>query len=555
MAWNALEQPWIPFRRRSGRVEWGSPSLIADATGDDPVVGLAAPRPDFNGALLEFLIGLLTVAVRPDDEAEWRERFHQPPSPDELQTRFAALPDAFTLDGNGPRFFQDLDAAAFAKSKVIPIARLLIDAPGEQTIDQNKDLFSKRGRVERLGRPAAAMALLTMQTYAPSGGQGHRTSLRGGGPLTTIILPGDGSEASGDQTLWCNLWANVLPNEFWENQPGHENVAAPSIFPWMARTRTSEKSSGTATRPGEMHPFQMFFALPRRIRLEFGEPGCCDVTGMEDEQPVIGFRMLNYGVQYVAWRHVLSPYYRDTRGEWLPVHGQPGGIAWRDWLGLTMRQPDTETREPARTVAHFLHRRAAQLRQSRVRLYAFGYDMDNMKARGWTESLRPAFAIRSDGQEAELVFVAKRLTEATSIAASALLKAVEDALFERSDDVSGDLSQIKSELWDRTEAAFFGVMEQIAVHPSIPAEVDALCADFVAGLETFATMIFDRWCPMPGQPPHTLRQIVGARYNLVLTLRGRSKLGQKLFTVAGLPVAVPPSPRGRKSKARQEPTS
>ena len=70
-----------------------------------------------------------------------------------------------------------------------PVSRLLIEAPGENTEKENKDLFQKRGQTPSLGLPAAAMALFTLQIYASSGGDGHRTSLRGGGPLTTRRFP------------------------------------------------------------------------------------------------------------------------------------------------------------------------------------------------------------------------------------------------------------------------------------------------------------------------------------------------------------------------------
>src|SRR5207237_2072121 len=105
-------------------------------------------------------------------------------------------------------------------------------------------------------------------------------------------------------------------------------------FPWLAPTRTSNpKAGGRATKPADAHALQAYFGLPRRIRLEFGGPGRCDLTGRDDERTVVGFRMRNYGAQYVDWKHPLSPHYRQKVGDsWIPVHGQPGGIGWRDWI-------------------------------------------------------------------------------------------------------------------------------------------------------------------------------------------------------------------------------
>lgn len=521
-------------------------SLLVDGVGgDNPVVGLAAPRPDIDGALQEFLIGLLTVALPPADEAEWRRLWEDPPSADTLQTALDVLPPAFDLDGDSPRFFQDYSGGDFADVEPGPIEQILIDAPGDQTLKLNKDLFVKRGRVERLGRPAAAMALLTLQTYAPSGGQGHRTSLRGGGPLTTLVDPrvdGAGRSLAHDQPLWYKLWANVETNAQWTSRAPAGSPASPAaIFPWLAPTRTSnQKKGGKATSANDAHPLQAYFGLPRRIRLEFGDAGRCDLTGIDDERTVTGFRMRNYGVQYVGWKHPLSPRYRTKDTEpWLPVHGQPGGVGWRDWLSLSLIAPEGGLREPASSVAAF-NRRGVALDIVNPRLHAFGYDMDNMKARGWTEALLPAFAV-DERRQALVYSTAFGLADATGMAASALLGAVKAALFQSPDDASGDLGQVRLDLWVATERTFYDDMSAI-----VAAELAEDAADDLAGerrrafadvLRDRAMEVFDRWCPAVGLAPAALRRRVTARYNLLSTLRGYSSFGEKIF--ASLGIAAP----------------
>jgi CRISPR system Cascade subunit CasA len=178
-----------------------SPSGVA-ATAHDPVVALDWPRPDFRLACTEFLIGLLATACPPEDHYAWRESYRAPPDAATLQAAFSPLTHAFVLDGDGPRFMQD-----FADFRAEPndVGTLLIEAPGENTTKRNTDLMVRRGRVGVLSRAAAAMALFTLQTYAPSGGAGNRVSLRGGGPLTTLALPprrlGDA-----ETVLWHSLW-------------------------------------------------------------------------------------------------------------------------------------------------------------------------------------------------------------------------------------------------------------------------------------------------------------------------------------------------------------
>ena len=100
MSYDLRREPWIPWRRRSGAVEWGPPAMLVDRLAEDPVVGLAAPRPDFEGALQEFLIGLLAAALQPEDEREWRRLWNAPPTVEALQATLEALPRATFLPGS-----------------------------------------------------------------------------------------------------------------------------------------------------------------------------------------------------------------------------------------------------------------------------------------------------------------------------------------------------------------------------------------------------------------------------------------------------------------------
>lgn len=530
--------------------------MLVSSLTDDPVVALAAPRPDFDGAIQEYLVGLLSAALQPKDEAAWKALWADPPRVDALQAAIDGLPDAFDLEGDGPRFFQDLTAADFVSVEAKPIDQLLIDSPGEQGVSLNKDLFVKRARVRRLGRPAAAMALVTMQTYAPAGGQGYRTSMRGGGPLTTLVDPRtdepEGSRAQ-EQPLWRKLWANV---ETVQQLAARTAGSAPQLarsFPWLAPTRTSNlKKGGVSTTPEHAHPLQAYFGLPRRIRLDFGDSGTCEMTGAEDERTVVGFRAVNYGVQYDGWTHPLSPHYRQKVAEpWLPTHGQPGGVAWRDWLSLTLDSPDDAgLRTPAQSVAHFASRRAGAGRHE-FRLHVFGYDMDNMKARGWTETIVPAFAVDEERRRL-LHSTARSLVEATSLAASALLVAVRTALFQSPDDAPGDFGQVKLELWAATERDFYEAVRSVADETldtdAADARVEEVRRGWAHPLERAALDVFDRWCPAGSLDVDALRRRVAARYQLGSALRGYTKLGEQICAALGI---APPG-GGRAGRAAKK---
>lgn len=564
MSYDLRVESWLAFRRRSGVVEWLPPCAIVERLDADPVVALAAPRPDFNGALLEFLIGLFSVALALPDEDAWEDLGAAPPSPEDLHQRLLALPDAFFLDGDGPRFLQDFSAGDFAKQEDLPIENLLIDAAGENTQKLNKDLFVKRGRAEALGRPAAAMALITLQGYAPSGGQGHRTSMRGGGPLTTLVEPrADGREqdASRERPLWDLVWANLLvaggdvrlPQD-WQSAQGQR--IAPLIWPWLAPTVTSEsikvdgrKVEKPPVTPRDAHPFQALFGMPRRIRLVFGDvPGCCALTGRADSRMVTAYRTINFGVNYGSglWLHPLSPHY-SSKSEWLPVHPQPDGLGWKDWAGLVVDQGGGKSEQK---VAATVHRFRSMRLPFAVR--AFGYDMDNMKARGWAEAILPAWPTTAPDAARALSHAASQMAEATRQAANLLVGAVIAARFNRREDAKGDFSFIKAELWAATQEPFYARIDAAVQAGSDHAQaiVSGAGADgraFVDVLRIEAGRIFDRYSERIGLDVADEQRFVMARRNLMLALRGYNKAGAALFTALGLPS---PEKAGRKSKEK-----
>ncbi len=388
---NLLQEDWITIRRRSGWVEKISPMRLT-ANQDDPAVEVEAPRADFRGAICQFLVGLLQTTMAPADERAWRGLWDSPPGQDVLSSALESFLPAFELESAGPAFMQDFD---LPMADPVGIAALLIDAPGEKTIGENKDHFVHRCSVRGLCEGCAAVALFTLQINAPSGGQGNRVSVRGGGPLTTLLLP-----VEAGATLWRKLWLNVLP-ETALGYPVTNDRAL--VLPWLGKTRTSEPGGVGDTTPDLAHPMQAYWSMPRRIRLDFAavDAGVCDLCGLRTERLLRRYRAKNYGVNYMgAWLHPLSPYNYDARGEKPPlaVKGQRGGIGYRHWLGLTLganeRVPDA-----ALVVKRYMRqRRTLPLGAEQARLWCFGYDLDNMKARCWYDSILPVYGFESDEQ-------------------------------------------------------------------------------------------------------------------------------------------------------------
>ena len=86
---NLIHEPWLPVKRQSGRIESIQPWRITEDIDADPIVSFEWPRPDFNGASHEFLIGLLATTIAPEDEDVWQEYWDKPPSSVVLEQQFS----------------------------------------------------------------------------------------------------------------------------------------------------------------------------------------------------------------------------------------------------------------------------------------------------------------------------------------------------------------------------------------------------------------------------------------------------------------------------------
>ncbi|MBU2537759.1 MAG: type I-E CRISPR-associated protein Cse1/CasA [Proteobacteria bacterium] len=378
MKFNLIDEKWIPVKRKDGTSNRIRPWEVTEDFENNPVVTLNAPRPDFNGALIQFLIGLVQTTFAPAKRIEWKQKLKTAPSTDQLKTAFMTVHDAFELGGDGPRFMQDFDNI---DQKPKPIDWLLIGAATENTIRENRDLFIKREAVTGMCPACCVTTLFTMQTNAPMGGPGFRTSLRGGGPLTTLII--------GDKvfdTLWHSIWFNVLESKKFLSMCSSARSSDSNKFPWLAVTKASVTEQ-------DMHPFQYFWAMPRRIKLDIKnlETGICNICTQQSNFLITSYREVNKGAEYKApMKHPLSPFNGNTQKS---VLTQPGGVSYRHWLGFVVNDNEGK-REPARIVHEFINER--QQSDWQLRCWAFGYDTENMKARCWYDAKMPLITVSDE---------------------------------------------------------------------------------------------------------------------------------------------------------------
>lgn len=534
-----LTQNWLPFRTRNGDVVYHSPTAICDPE----ILELALPRADFQGAAYQWLIGLLQTTMVPDGYGQWMARLESAPDERELETTFSALAPAFELDGDGPRFMQDLDPLDDAKPS--PVAGLLIDAPGANGIKNNTDLFIKRGFTEVLCPDCAAIALFTMQINAPSGGAGYRVGLRGGGPLTTLILP-DSSKAS----LWQRLWLNILPADHFQKEgQGCPPAAAEdaTLFPWVGLTRESSKK-GSAVLPDEVHPMHAYWAMPRRFRLLFEDRPCrCDLCGRESATGVRDVLAKNYGANYEgAWLHPLTPYRVDAKKPDeapLSTKGQPGGLGYPQWSHLVLPDPEDSGARPADVVDDFIHGKRAANRDAREwgedvdallshpRLWAFGYDMDNMKPRCWYSVQMPLVVVPEEAQERFREWVQSCTTLARQVAWTTRTQ-IKAAWFKRPKDAKGDMSALDLAFYEATQTHFFSVlsrMKQSLEEEDIKRLPTDVAEQWYRDLRSAALRLFEAQALSGPLAELNMQRIVAARGQLLAWLAGRGK-GAKIIS-------------------------
>ena len=538
---NLLVEPWLPVIRADGQRDRVRPADITSHICKNPIVAVDWPRADFRVACIEFLIGLVATAWPPsDDEEGWIGGWEKPPSPDVLDAAFSSLAPGFNLDGGGPRFLQDLDDLPGEPDTP---ETLLIEAPGEETRRKNTALLVKPGRIGCLSRPAAAMALFTLQCYAPQGGSGHRTSVRGGGPLTTLALPG-----IEPCSLWQQIWANVPSGR------APSLTELPKVFPWLAPTRTADRFPATSPREG--HPLQAFWGMPRRIRLAFVQnidQRACDLTGAIDPVIVTGWQKRNQGINYDLWDHPLSPSRKSGGGGWIAWLAK-SGIGYRDWIGIALPDGAGGTR-PAQCVSNWVTRsfNLSSCAQN-SRLLAAGYHIvNNMKAHAFIESEMPLPGTDRAAADA-VAIVARRLVAAAEIVAEATRRAVRDARYRRGTNVkntSAPLLMVYESFWTATQDRFFTLLT--TDHTAEWERALAAVADqWRTALRGTALGLFDEAAPLnPSVSSLDPGRIVAARCNLLRTLEGYGPKGAEFFAELNLP-APERQPRGGKRNGSEK---
>lgn len=497
-----ITSPWLPVRFRDGSLGKLAPANLAD----ESVVDIAATRADLHGAAWQFLLGLLQSSFAPKNRARWEDIWLDGLDDKVLQLAFSRLEHAFQFGPETPAFMQDFEKLPGDKSA---IALVLPDIPGEQTKKLNKDLFIKQGITERICPHCAALALFSLQLNAPAGGKGYRTGLRGGGPMTTLIELQE-YKNNLQTPLWRKLWLNVMPQDA-AGLSLPETFDA-SVFPWLAATRTSEQKDGVTTDL-QVNKLQAYWGMPRRVRFDFitTETGTCDICASSSDELLRYMTTKNYGVNYEGWRHPLTPYRKPLKGGegWFSVKPQPGGLVWRDWLGLIQNnQSENNDESPAQVVSVF---NGHSLEDTKVGLWGFGYDFDNMKVRCWYEHHLPQLLTEN------LIPHLRQAVQAASLTLSALRSALKEAWFSDAKGARGDFSFVDIDFWHLTQSDFLKLVYEL----ESGADHDEKISECRRSLVCFARRYFDDHVFTNPYENTDLKRCMAARKRLIISLAGK----------------------------------
>lgn len=470
---NLIVDAWIPVIRQDGSTDTIRPCDITSDFESNPIVGFNIVRTDFKCAVIQFLIGLMQTAFPPHTNDESLLYYNDPPTPETLQKVFLTFKNSFNIQGSSPLFLQDFDD--LTDCELNPISQLILGEAGVKTLKLNTDFFVRRGRYEKLSLSDSIIALMCLQQIAPCGGVGHRTSLRGGGPTTTLLIP------EFDNALWRKIWINITVDD----QPLPEKNL---IFPWLSETHTN-----TETTPENSHHLQAFWGMPRRIRLVINKDEC-----------VTHYKTKNYGTNYPSdkWMHPLTPYRRKD-DKFFPILTPKGWLTYENWLHIAIGNSKFFIAKCIRECVH-----------KNVKIWCFGYAVDNAKIVCWNESITPYYHISED-----TITVKNDSLENMVLLSSSTVSNLQYSINKCIN------KPIKREWWAKTESKFFELVDVLYKELQLNNDIDTenFIYEWYVYLCKTAMMMFVQHAESSCFEYESIKKYINAKKQLKKSLQKQSK--------------------------------
>ncbi|MFP4647363.1 MAG: type I-E CRISPR-associated protein Cse1/CasA [Candidatus Acetothermia bacterium] len=463
-SYNLLTDRWMEAEREKGEgVIKIAPWEIATQLEDNPVASVYFPRADMEPILYEFLIGIFQTFLLPKNNREWRKLYDNPPDSSGLKQKFEPFQDAFEVIDEEEAFMQE-KSDKLEGTDPRPISRFPLGAPGENTVDQNRDWIVKEGHIESICPHCAGVLLYGLQSRGPAGGAGYRTSVRGTSFITTLIR---------GENVWDTVWQNVLPKtQFPVETSIPKSSAQEELFPWMGDLTdyVGRDNSGTLYTPEDGHPLGVYWSTPWRVSFEHsGSSARCDVCGRRSPDLIEDFKKTWYGLNYAdVWHHPLSPYTKDEDGsvQYERVHS---GLMYRNWKGLLYGEPD-DNLEPALPITYRLEREPS----SDARVWTYGHRLKRNRIKDWQETSFPLLKV--GGQKDEFLHHTKEMIELADYIRQQGVWALHRSLY--GNYVEGDwrypdqehnspnwnngiYEDFSDTFWQKTEGRFFSQVETL----------------------------------------------------------------------------------------------
>lgn len=305
-----LNDSWIPVRATSGS---GSFRLLTleELLCHEGDWRISLPRDDLELACTQLLVCLLQITFLPEDNRALLERLNKSLSPEAMADAIRPCQDWFQLDHPTQPFMQTRGVKA---ADVTPMQKLLIGLPE----GNNHAFFNEVGEVQKVGPSIAAIVLFNQASNCPSFGGGFKGSLRGGAPVTTLVMGGNLRE-----TLWRNVL--TLPR-IRERLPDYEWDLSRDRPTWIKPIREKE-----VIRAHEIGLARGLFWQPARVELvKANEEAACDVIGVSRQPVYTGFRKSKFTFNLEGlWPHPHGVQIWDkAKKEWKFVSFTTTAPAW-----------------------------------------------------------------------------------------------------------------------------------------------------------------------------------------------------------------------------------
>lgn len=283
---NLLYDPWIPVRADGGTGDFCQityEELLCQKSNWE----ISLPRDDLEMACFQLLICLTQVLFLPSDYKMLRRQINDRLSHEEFSAGIAQAESRwFDLADPKTPFMQ---TRGVNTDEVTPIQKLLVGMPE----GNNHAFFNEVGEVRRLGAACTAIALFNQAVNTPSFGGGFKGGLRGGAPVTTLLL---------GENLRDSVWRNVISLDRVKNRIGKHykydlSKDKPSWVQPIQRKETIYSSDIGLLRGLFWQPAHVELLLPER-------DGKCDLLEVPSKIVYRGFKKEKFSYDLIGvWPH------------------------------------------------------------------------------------------------------------------------------------------------------------------------------------------------------------------------------------------------------------